>query len=187
MAGMSVGGIFSVAMIVFLGGLGNAHAREARQMCIAEKAAQSDAVFVGKVVALHEPSKKTAGVRKYALVQVLDVLKGAVPREIQFVVNGYSAELNPDCCRAGETYLFFSNLGYDVFEVSGGEFVVSTFGKGEFMSGTNGKFSTYPLKDDSVVGWVQDSSCGEHKTDLKGDVFACIREQVKGPSDLPTP
>lgn len=153
----------------------SALSRETRRMCVPEHIAVSDVVFTGKAITLVEPAAKIPGVNRYAVIEVLEVLKGSVPRKVSFVVSGYSAELNPDCCKIGKKYLFFAKRGYDVFELSSGRFSVSTKGKEGFLSATNGKFSTFPLQGAKVVGWPTNSSCGGLK---QQDIYACIRKQT---------
>lgn len=166
-----------VAAVLFVLGINVAQSRETRQMCVAERIEASDAVFVGKAVALVEPTPKMPGVNRYAVIEVQDVLKGSVPSKVNFVVSGYSAELNPQCCDVGQTYIFFSRSGYDVFELSGTSFVTSTHGKNEFLSATNGKFSAFLVQDNRLVDWQADSVCGD--SSLKVDVSACIRRHVE--------
>lgn len=163
-------------------GVDSAHSRSTRQMCIAEQVATSDVVFAGKVTALVEPTPKMPGVNRYAVIEVQDVLKGTVPSTVNFVVSGYSAELNPDCCEVGTTHLFFSSHGYEVFEEAEGSFVIATLGKDEFLSATNGRYSTFLVNaDDTVVGWTGGSTCSEHASTLKSDVYACIRQLESSP------
>ena len=179
MPGRLLSRTISIATVLIVLGIGSAQSRETQPMCLAERLDTSDAVFVGKVIALVEPSPKMPGVNRYARIAVQDVLKGSPPREVSFVVSGYSAELNPDCCEVGETYLFLSKLGYDVFEVSGGAFVISTLSKDSFLSATNGRFSTFRVRNDTVDRWKPSSACNEHTSALKTDVCACIREQIE--------
>ncbi|KAF1723118.1 hypothetical protein [Pseudoxanthomonas wuyuanensis] len=159
-------------------GISSAESRETRRMCIKEQVDASDAIFVGKVITMTEPSKKTPGVNRYVVVEVHDVLKGTAPKEVNFVVSGYSAELNPACCEKDGTYIFFSRIGYDVFEEYGGSFVTTTLGKDRFLSATNGRFSTFHVQGDTVVGWQTEAACDASASALKPDVLACIHQQV---------
>lgn len=163
--------------------MGTAHSRITRQMCIAEQVATSDVVFAGKIIALVEPTSRMHGVNRYAVIEVRDVLKGSVPSKVRFVVSGYSAELDPDCCEVGTTHLFFSRRGYDVFEEAEGSFVISTHGNDEFLSSTNGKHSTFLMdRDGMVVGWPGDSACSGHASNVMRDVYACIRQLESSPT-----
>jgi len=74
-----LGQSLGVAAILFVLGINVAQSRETRGMCVAERIDASDAVFVGKAVALVEPTQKMPGVNKYAVIEVQDVLKGSVP------------------------------------------------------------------------------------------------------------
>lgn len=158
----------SIAMIASA-----AESRDLRRMCIQERVAASDAVFVGKVLALAEPEQETAGVNKYAIVQVQDTFKGSLPERVNFVVSGYSAESNPACCEPGDTYIFFSRRGHDVFELSGDGIVATTLGKDRYLSATNGKFSTFLVRGDQVTHWEPGPPCGDSM--LASKVGACLR------------
>lgn len=172
-----------VTLAIFVLGMSVAQSRETREMSIAERIEASDAVFVGKAVTLVEPVPKMSGVNRYAVIEVQDVLKGSVSSRVNFVVSGYSAELNPTCCEMGQTYIFFSRLGYDVFKLSDGSLGTSVLGKDRFLSAVNGRFSTFLVHGNDVTDWRADSSCGEHSSSSTVDVYACIRK-LTGTSTL---
>lgn len=167
-----------IAVVFFLLCINVAQSRETRQMCVPERIEASDAVFVGKAVAIAEPAKKISGVSRYAVIEVQDVLKGSVPSRVNFVVSGYSAELDPNCCEEGQTYVLFARHGYDVIELSDGIFINSTLGKNEFMSATNGEFSALLVQGGKVTDWQADSDCGTGSSRL-ADISACVRKLVE--------
>lgn len=177
---IAVGWTFVVA-ISFIGFSGIAEARNTTEYDLPEKVNESDAIFIGRVISLKEPEPRINGVGEYAVVTVEKVIKGdGVGRERKFVVKGFSAELNPDCCQVGETYLFFAKDGYDVFAVGEGEISMSRIGEGKFLSAANGEFSTYVISDERVVGWGKRSDSSSRVDIPKEKVLKGLCHLING-------
>lgn len=129
-------------------------AREVREYTLEQKVEASDLIFVGDVLSIERPKQETEGVEAFAVVSVTESIKGTQQgKELKFVVRGAIAESNPACCSVGSEYLFFARNGVQVLTLEensiGGKIVL----QGEFVSSSNGKFSTYPVVAGAVTGW----------------------------------
>lgn len=148
-----VGLLFSVS---------NVDGRETRPLPLDEKVKASDAVFVGRVLSVSRPSTEVAGVGEYATVRIERVLKGTeTPETVLFVTKGFSAELNPLCCAANKTYLFFAKHGVDVFELTDAGASLSLKEEETYFSAVNGPYGAYAVEGGNILGW--DSQSAEEK------------------------
>lgn len=150
---MSVSWILATVLLL-VGFSQIADARDTREHDLPEKVEGSDEIFVGTVIALSSPDPRINGVAEYAVVRVDKALKGGgIGHEKKFVIKGFSAELNPDCCQIGKSYLFFARNGYEVFVMGAREFSMARIHEGDFLSAVNGRFSTYLIDEGSIIGW----------------------------------
>lgn len=129
-------------------------ARELREYALEEKIKRSDLIFVGSVLAIERPEQSIHGVKVFAVVNVVELIKGIhLGDKLKFVVEGSVPESNPACCLVGGDYLFFAINGVQtlVLEESGigGRITL----QGDFVSPSNGKFSTYSVVSGVVLGW----------------------------------
>lgn len=156
-------------------------AREVREHTLKQKAEASDLIFVGNVLAIERPKQATEGVKAFAVVNVTESIKGTQQgRKIRFVVQGAIAEANPDCCLAGSSYLFFAKDGVQVLTLEESSIGGKTVLQGEFVSPSNGKFSTYPVASGAVSGWPnQDSEAAKPLAAVRKEICEATRKLDK--------
>lgn len=129
-------------------------ARELREYTLKEKVEASELIFVGNVLAIEYPKKETEGVKAFAVVNVTKPIKGTQRgKELKFVVQGAITESNPTCCIVGSDYLFLARNGVQVLTLEENSIGGKVDLQGEFVSPSNGKFSTYPIISGIVSGW----------------------------------
>lgn len=117
------------------------------------KVGASALIFIGRVTGIERP-QGIEGVNAFARVEVSEVIKGNVTsKELDLVIRGSMVEADPDCCEINSEYLFFAVLGTQVFYMEGSEIGGSMDRKDEFVSPTNGRFSTYRLASGNVECW----------------------------------
>lgn len=129
-------------------------AREMREYSLKQKVEDSDLIFVGNVLAIKRPKHMTEGVNAFAVVKVTESIKGAQKgKKLKFVVQGVIAESNSACCLVGSKYLFFARQGAQVLTIDGDSIGGMIDLQEDFVSPTNGMFSTYPVVSGVVSGW----------------------------------
>ena len=129
-------------------------AREVREYTLKQKVETSDLIFVGNVLAIERPKQETEGVKAFAVVSVTESIKGAQQgKKLKFVVQGSIAESNPACCLVGGEYIFFARDGVQVLTLEENSIGGKVDLQGDFVSPSNGKFSTYPVASRAVSGW----------------------------------
>ncbi|WP_154667934.1 hypothetical protein [Pseudoduganella violaceinigra] len=84
-----------------------AEANQLRVMALDEKVAKSDIVVIGTVVGIDPNVDSREYIPKYAVVNVLQSLKGLPGKAINVQYRGPIAEEDPVCCVVGKNYLFF--------------------------------------------------------------------------------
>ena len=90
----------------------SAHANAVKKMSLTAQAELSDLVVVGKVVSIQEgvygKSETASGYNEsYARIVVTATLKGQPPSTLDVLIRGPISEFNPDCCKIGDSYVFF--------------------------------------------------------------------------------
>lgn len=103
-------------------------ANDVRELPFDQKALRADLVVIGQVLSTHQRVTHGVAEGEYAGVQIQNTLKGTAPQNLEVLSKGLISEMNPDCCRIGQTYLFFL-----VREQSGA------------YESVNGRFGIYPL------------------------------------------
>lgn len=78
-----------------------------REPTFAEKMALADLVLVGTVMRADGPAVAGFGLADTATLTVLNTMKGAAMDTITVSTSSTVAELNPQCCEVGATYLMF--------------------------------------------------------------------------------
>lgn len=137
-------------------------ARELREYTLARKVDASDLIFLGEVIALERPKSVMDGVNAYAVIKVTQPIKGArAGDELNFVVRGAITESDPDCCDVGSKYLFFAVKGVQILVLDGTEIGSKFDRQSEFISASNGKFSTYRVTSGIVSNWPGDGAEGD--------------------------
>ncbi|MGY0560946.1 hypothetical protein ACW7G2_09550 [Luteimonas sp. A277] len=160
-------------MIVIVLLCGNAFARELREYSLTEKVEASDMIVVGRVVGVERPGIE--GVRAFARVEVSDGIKGATAGdELRFVIRGSIAEADPDCCKVGCEYLFFAVRGIQVLLVEGTEIGGKMSRQDQFVSATNGRFSTYRLGFEGVKDWPRDGEGPTPLAEVRSDIESLL-------------
>lgn len=147
-------------------------AREVREYTLEQKVEASDLIFVGNVLAIERPEQEAEGVKAFAVVNVTESIKGTQRgEELKFVVQGAIAESNPTCCSVGSEYLFFARNGVQVLTLEENSIGGRIDLQGEFVSPSNGKFSTYPVVSGVVSSWPS-NGLGAEKP------LASVREEI---------
>jgi hypothetical protein len=121
---------------------------------LTELVRDSQKIFIGTVSSVYTPHGDASGISEVATVKVDLVYKGKnIGRLVKVVSKGVFPELFMACCVVGGRYIFFVRDGYDVLVVDGQEVETRVLGVGEYVSPTNGRFSSYRLDRGRVLGW----------------------------------
>jgi hypothetical protein len=93
-------------------------ANQLRVMSLDETVAKSEVVVIGTVTAIDLDANTGAYAVKYALVEVVQTLKGLPAGTIKVEYRGPLPEENPACCSVGKSYLLFLRKSRDAIYVS---------------------------------------------------------------------
>lgn len=168
----------AILLVGFVLSANFALARETRLLSLDEKVSASDAIFIGKIISIEDPDPSIPGVERYVVVQVEQVLLGRnFPQTVQFVIKGFSQELDPLCCQKKRKYLFFAHRGFEIFDFNPEGAVIIRREENRFYSATNGPYSTYLIKRGCMIGWPDQSGhrCIASVQKVSEEVKAAIR------------
>ena len=86
-----------------------------------ERISNSSLIVIGRVLQVDKKIKQGMWTNKFAVISVTDVLKGESDAEVNVEYEGPIAELNPQCCEVGRSYIFFLRRvdGYIFVPVNG--------------------------------------------------------------------
>ena len=96
------------ALLALSGAFVNLGAYEVSEWKLEKKVAKADLVFVGTVERIRKDDSESASTRGgYATIAINANLKGNSTNSLELRFGSNVAELTPDCCSVGSSYVFF--------------------------------------------------------------------------------
>jgi hypothetical protein len=89
------------------------HANQLREMTFSEKAQKADVIVVGTAVSVNTLTTPTIVGDRYADIRINAVIKGHAADHIKVWVRTAISEMDPDCCKPGQRYVFFYEKATD--------------------------------------------------------------------------